>query len=236
MRTEEQIFKIKSQIEDPRVVENFLSQEEVNYLIDLYEQIDELSDRKIKKNTGPVTLDIGPLLNDRIISLIMQRVKEKIGEFEMTAGFFFKTDYPHIIHNDDTFELPDTVYKAITIPLKVYGQNLGYPSLCFFDQLYFHGPAKFFKGEEFIPTYYNTQIYDYRDVCGLKQDAVDETLYKKYFTHLERSWLEGLSLHSVVKWMPTSAVIFDSVRLHCASDFRKVGIEAKLGISVFTKK
>lgn len=240
MRTGQQISAIKSQITDPDSVAHFLSQHEVDYLVTLYENTDNLSDPyagKIKKNTGPVTLDIRPLLDDPVIGSIMDRIHTLIGKFEMTAGLFFKTDYPHIIHNDDTFELPETVYKAITIPLKVYGEGvLTYPYLCFFDQMYFHGPAKFFKGEKSIPTYYNKQIYDYQDVCGLKEDAVDETLYKKYLTHLERSWLEGLSLHSVIEWKPTSAVIFDSVRLHCASDFRKQNIKEKLAISIFTKR
>jgi hypothetical protein len=38
-----------------------------------------------------------------------------------------------------------------------------------------------------------------------------------------------------LKWKPTDALVFDSVRLHCASDFRKLNIQSKLGISIFTK-
>jgi len=240
MRTNEQISKIKSQIENPRSVENFLSIEEIDYLIEIYDKSDNLNDPylgKIKKNTGPVTLDLKPLLHDPIVSSVMKSIEREIGKFEMTAGLFFKTDYPHIIHNDDTFELPDTVYKAITIPLKVYGENIiDYPSLCFFDQTYFHGPAKFFKGEEYVPTYYNKQIYDYNEVEDLVEGSFDETLYKKYFTHMKKAWLEGLTLHSAIKWIPTNAIIFDSIRLHCASDFRKQNIKEKLAISIFTKK
>jgi hypothetical protein len=57
-----------------------------------------------------------------------------------------------------------------------------------------------------------------------------------YFTHLKPQWLEGLSLHSALDWIPGNALVFDSTRLHCASDFRASGIKSKLGISVFTKK
>jgi hypothetical protein len=237
MRTKEQIIKIKSQIEDPRSVENFLSQEETDYLVDLYEKFDNsnnLNLDKIKKNTGPVTLDIKPLLNDRVISSIVERIKQEIGTFEMTAGFFFKTDYPHIIHNDDTFELPDTVYKAITIPLFLENFKGVHPKLCFFDQFYFHGPAKFFKGSSDIPTYYNKQVYDYSNVENSAEYKFIDT--DRYFTHLKPQWLSGLSLNSALDWIPGSAIIFDSVRLHCASDFRNLGITSKLGISIFTKK
>ena len=166
-------------------------------------------------------------------------MKLAIGNFEITAGFFFSTDYPHIIHNDDLFQLPDTVYKAITIPLRLDTDTTitGTSHLCFFDQSYFHGPSKFFKGDSDIPTYYNKQIYDYSQVDGLlDHNGIDEECYQKYFTHLKHKWLEGLSLHSVLPWTPGSCIIFDSVRLHCSSDFRKMNIKSKLGISIFTKR
>ena len=109
--------------------------------------------------------------------------------------------------------------------------------LCFFDQHYFHGPSKFFKDSTNIPTYYNKQLYEYSQVDGiLEHNTIDEECYQKYFTHLKHKWLEGLSLHSVLPWTPGSCIIFDSVRLHCSSDFRKMGIKSKLGISIFTKK
>jgi hypothetical protein len=238
MRTPEQISKIKLQIDDPRSIKNFISQEEIDYLVALYENADDLGGPyvgKIKKNTGPVTLDIRPLLNDPVISSILDRIQSLIGNFEMTAGLFFKTDYPHIIHNDDTFELPDGVYKGITIPLKTYGSD-SIPKLCFFDQFYFQGPAKFFYGEEDIPTYYNKQVYDYQDVDGIANAMlIDESTRVSYLTHLKPKWLHGLTFWGTLDWHPTSALIFDSVRLHCASDFRQQGITHKLGISIFTK-
>lgn len=240
MRTIEQILAIKATIEEPRQILDFISQEEINYLVNVYNSSDNLSSPyilKIKKNTGPVTLDLTQFLSDAIIKNLFEKIKKEIGPYDIVSAFFFKTDYPHVIHNDDSFELPDSVYKAITIPLKFYGGKiLGMPSLCFFDQFYFHGPSKFFKGEEFIPTYYNKQIYSYEDIENLSNSKIDERLYRKYFTHVKRTWLEGLTLHSAVEWIPGSAIIFDSVRLHCASDFRRLGIKEKLAISVFTKR
>jgi hypothetical protein len=240
MRTDEQISKIKSYIDDPYVVEDFLSEGEVNHLVSLYENDLDHNyqyQEKIKKNTGPVTLEINAFLSDLVVKKILLEIESKIGKFEITAGFFFKTDYPHIIHNDDTYELPSSVYKGITIPLKLYGENIkGFPCLCFFDQFYFHGPAKFFKNEDFAPTYYNKQIYEYEHIEGLTEKNFDSNTYYRYFTHLKYQWLEGLTLHSVQPWRPKDMIIFDSTRLHCASDFRQLGISSKLAISIFTKK
>jgi hypothetical protein len=227
MRTQEQINKIKQHISDPYSVEHFVSEEDIVELIEIYNQ-----GSKTVKNTGPVTLDIKDYLDLPVFQRLLAGIKTEIGEFEVTAGLFFKTDYPHIIHNDDTFELPDTVYKAITIPL--YADGDGIPKLCFFNQFYFHGPAKFFNGSNDIPTYYNQQVYDYDKIDGRVNDVFIDKY--QYFTHLKPSWLTGLSLHSALDWIPMQAIIFDSVRLHCAGDFRSLGIKSKLGLSIFTKK
>lgn len=230
MRTSEQISKIKETITGPFSVENFLSADEVAYLVELFNK----SQEKTHKNTGPITVDLKPYFNDSVVEKIITKLKEHILDFEITAAFFFQTDYPHIIHNDDTFELPDTVYKGITLPLHISGEYSMFPSLCFFDQFYFHGPAKFFKDDADVPTYYNKQVYDYSDVDNLSNLTFNDQ--DKLLTHLKSRWLDGLSLHSTLDWIPGNALIFDSTRLHCASDFRKLGITSKLGISIFTKK
>jgi hypothetical protein len=126
------------------------------------------------------------------------------------------------------------VYKGITLPLRIDGNAV--PDLCFFDQFYFQGPAKFFNGDENIPTYYNKQVYNYDNVEGnVGSLIIDESTRVNYFTHLKSKWLNGLSLWGTLKWKPGNALIFDSTRLHCASDFRRQGIKNKLGISIFTK-
>jgi hypothetical protein len=238
MRTQSQINKIKDRVINPYSVNNFLSEHEIQYLIDLFENQDQ-PHQIIYKNTGPITLNLRNYVEDLIISKILERIKIEIGPYEITAAFFFQTNYPHIIHNDDLFQLPENIYRAITLPLKInrISESKKVPKLCFFDQFYFHGPSKFFKGSEQqnISTYYNQKIYDYSQIDGvLDQNLISKETYKELFTHLEPQWLDGLSLHSVLDWVPGSALIFDSTRLHAASDFRTLGIESKLAISIFT--
>lgn len=232
MRTLEQINKIKTRIIDPYCVDNFIDQTDIDYLVHLYENTEKI---KTRKNTGPVTLDINEFSNDPIVKKVLEKIQDEIGPHKLTASFFFWTNYPHIIHNDDTYELPEGVYRGITIPLKLYATSVvNFPKLCFFDQFYFHGPSKFFKGETKVNTYYNKCLYDYGDVDGLTCDEFKDHS-QELLSHIKPRWLEGLSLHSSFEWKPTSAIIFDSVRLHCASDFRQLGIPSKLGISIFTK-
>jgi hypothetical protein len=235
MRTTEQIDNIKASVSDPFEVKDFLTASEISHLINLFNVTKEnVNSPAVYKNTGPVTLDLNPFLLDPVIDTIVKKLTDVIGPYKITAAFFFSTDYPHIIHNDDTFELPDNVYKAITIPLEIRGDRI--PKLCFFDQFYFHGPAKFFRGGKDIPTYYNKQLYDYKDVDGISEGMlIDESTRVTYLTHLKSTWLTGLTLWGTLDWRPGNILVFDSTRLHCASDFRSLGIKSKLGISIFTK-
>lgn len=235
MKTPEHIAKIKSKIQDPYTVDNFLTQEEVDYLINVF---DTNPEDRIEKNTGPITLDVVKYIEEPIFVKILEKVKNEIGDFDFIGGIFFSVTYPHIIHNDDSFETKG-VFKGVNLPLKLEGTYTELPDLCFFNQFYFRGPAKFLRGEGNgevnIPTYYNQQVYDYSDVDGVVDGTFDNDIRLKYFTHVKPQWLDGLTLCKAIKWKPTSAIIFDTSRLHCASDFRQQGITSKLGISIFVK-
>ena len=230
MRSTEDIANIKSRISDPYAIENIIDENDISLLIEFFKNTKD----KIHKNTGPITVDIPAHTDHPIFLKILKQLESHIGQFEITSAFFFWTNFPHIIHNDDTFELPAGVYKGITIPLEIEGTAT--PKLCFFDQFYFQGPAKFFQGSKNIPTYYNKQVYDYTDVDGWTGPLqFDESTRQTYLTHLLPNWLNGLTFWGTLDWRPGNALIFDSTRLHCASDFRQQGIKSKLGISIFTK-
>lgn len=228
MRSQQDRELLKSRFTDTICLDNFLTAEEVQYLIDLF----ECSDNKVYKNTGPVTSSIK---NNDIMVSIVDRLKPHIGNFTVYSADFFNVTFPHIIHNDDLKTFPLT-YKAITLPLKINYKvpSRSLPKLCIFDQYYLEGPAKFFNGDADIPTYYNTQVYEYSEVQNKSTTAIDQDTVKKYLTHIKPSWLTDLSINSVHDWQPGSAIIFDALKLHCASDFRRLGITSKLGISIFT--
>lgn len=233
-RTQEQRDRIVSNISDPMYVENFLTPDEVGELIDMYES----TQNKVNKNTGPVTTELRDLFKtDPLLKRIHERMKEYVGECVVYTGLHFNVKFPHIIHNDDD-KLGPVTYKAMTLPLRIeYEEGVSdvYPYLCMFDQYYLEGPSKFFGGtKKTIESFYNEPVYEYSQVQNKSDKAFDPILIKKYFTHLQPFWLNGLSFNSAHLWKPGNAIIFDAVRLHCASDFKALGIKSKLGLSVFT--
>jgi hypothetical protein len=234
IRTQEERDLIASNLRDPFTVENFLTPDEINELIEMYDN--DMS--KIHKNTGPVTTELKDQFKTHpLLKSIHNRLQEKVGECGVYTALHFNVKFPHIIHNDDD-KLGPVVYKAMTLPLRIeYEEGVSdvYPSLCMFDQYYLEGPAKFFGGTtKEIPSFYNEPVYEYSQVQNKSLVSFDPAIYKKYLTHLQPFWLNGLSLKSAHVWKPGNAIIFDAVRLHCASDFKTQGIKSKLGLSVFT--
>lgn len=233
-RSQQDRDKIIAKLSDPYAVENFLSQDEVHELIEIHEH----KTVRTHKNTGPTTTKIDDEdLTIDVFKKITDRLKNQIGDYKIFGNFYFKVEIPHIIHNDDLYEFP-LLYKAATLPLRITYKDptsTETPFLCFFDQYYLEGPAKFFKGGVSFPEYYNKNISDYSKVYGLTDQPFDYEIKQKYFTHLKDAWLEGLSFKKALPWKPGNALIFDCARLHSASNFLDKGITGKLGISIFTE-
>jgi len=234
MRSQAERNIIINNLQQPVVIEDLLSPDEIKELIEIFNS----RDNKIHKNTGPVTSDITDgFTSIPVLQQLFERIKARIGECRIYTSFFFRVEVPHIIHNDDD-KLGPLVYKAITVPLEIEyeDQFTEYPYLCMFDQYYLEGPSKFFGGStrRDIPAYYNAHIYEYSQVQNLSDKDFPQDIYLKYLTHLQPFWLKGLSFNSAHEWKPGNGILFDCVRLHCASDFKVRKIKSKLGLSIFT--
>jgi hypothetical protein len=231
MRSQQDKAIIESYISDPYQVHDFISESEREALIEFFNS----NQRHVHKHTGPVTVDITQEeLKSEPFKSILERLERVIGPFRVWTALYFKTDRPHIIHNDDAFNNP-LCYKGINIPLQFEGSS-ECPELCFFDQYYLDGPSKFFKGSSDIKAFYNLSVYDYSEVKNLSEQPFPDDIRANYFPTMPQTWLEGLSFNSAFTQTLGSITVFDTVRLHCASDFRLKGITSKLGLSIFTEK
>jgi hypothetical protein len=234
-RTQEERDKIVSNFKDTISLENILTNDDIAELLELY----KTRSNKIHKNTGPVTSELrDDFKNIPVLTKIFEKIKEEIGECKIYTAFFFDVTNPHIIHNDDD-KLGPLTYKGITIPLQIEyeeGHDEGqHPYLCFFDQYYLEGPSKFFGGSpREIESYYNKPIYEYSQVQNKSAEPLSRDIFNKYLTHCQYFWFNGLSFQSAQPWIPGNVIVFDAVRLHCASNFKTQKIKRKIGISMFT--
>ena len=185
----------------------------------------------IKKNTGPKVLEIER--DHKLLQPVIQILQEKLLPFKVRYAHFFDVTDPHIIHNDDEFEYPYS-YKAFTIPLNIYGKSDD-TKLVTFDQYYYDGPAKFFNGESAIENvYYNKPITSYENVQGCSDAGIEQDIKDEYLGHLSDSWLQGLTVNKMLDWTIGDVLCFDSLSLHCSSNFKNKQIDRKIGLSIFT--
>ncbi len=229
MRTQEQITAIKNTQSDPKQLWDILHPRDVDALLEYY----NTSNNVEQKNTGPKVLYVKE--GEGVIDHILKMLRHLYGNFSVRSAHYFDVEKPHIIHNDDSFDYPQC-YKAFVIPLYVEGNTSDKAKFFVFDQSYYGGPAKFVNGEDVTskPVHYNTFLTDYTNVqdqaiCGL------DDLQLQYLTHLKPKWLEGLSVNRYFPWQIGSMIEFDSLNLHCSSDFNKAGITRKIGLSIFTE-
>lgn len=227
MRTQQQIEQIKKGQGDPFSISNIV---DVDLLYDYY--VSREND-VVQKNTGPKILKVDH--TETLFNTLIQSLKERVGEFDVRYMHYFDVTFPHIIHNDDEFDYPNC-YKAFTIPLHIYGDSDDV-KLVVFDQYYYGGPVKFVNGSDITdrPVHYNKFLTDYSDIKGLSTIGLGDAELD-YLTHLKPSWLEGLSINKMLPWTIGEVLCFDSLALHCSSDFRSKGITRKIGLSVFTTR
>lgn len=229
MRTQLQIDKIKESQSPATQQFIFLKEHDIEKLLEHY---NNHKDKVDEKPTGPKCLYIKE--GEGVIDDLLIPLRKKYGNFKVRNAQIFDTEVPHVIHVDDGRELPNS-YKAFTIPLQVTGGASPLDAkLCFFDQYYYGGPAKFLNGEDYKSPTYNQAITSYEEVEGINDRGISDIWRKDFLTHLDEKWIKGLSMKSYFPWIPGSYIAFDSLQLHCASDFRKVGVTRKIGLSIFT--
>jgi len=227
MRTDEDISDLKKIQSEPNQVLNFLTESERHSLLEYYKNSNEID----VKPTGPRCVYIDR--DNPVLTTVLDKLKYLYGNFTVRNAQIFDTEVPHALHIDDGKDLPKT-FKAFTIPLEVKGGLDIDAKLCFFDQYYYGGPAKFFKGETYEKKTYNSIVNDYTNIHGITDSQFPEKLREMFFNHLDIKWLHGLSMRSYFPWIVGSCIAFDALQIHCASDFRKAGINSKIGLSIFT--
>ena len=229
MRSNEQIAAIKKTHSPPVQLLNALDTNKIEFLLNYYHSQD-----KIEKNTGPKVVYVQE--GTGVIDDILIPLRKQFGNFKVRACHFFDVDNPHILHIDDSYDYP-TTYKAFTIPLWVENGDCNKIKLVMFDQYYYGGPVKFFKDEVFDKEviFYNKHLYEYTGVENLVDTGIPKNVKIKMLGHLKSKWLEGLSVHCYFPWTIGSIIAFDSLRLHCSSNFKNIGIKRKIGLSIFTE-
>ena len=195
--------------------------------------LNENKERVIQKNTGPKVLNLWretPL----VLKDLLDYLQNIFGKFYVTSTLIFNVDTPHVIHNDD--DLEHDPFLGFCLPLEKVGDSDDI-KLVLFDQYYYHGGAKFFRNEtEERKVFSHKNLSTYDDVSFLSDAGIDDTFKQNYLSHLKDSWLEGLSINTILEWKIGNILCFNCNQLHCSSNFLSKGVKSKVALSIFTAK
>lgn len=219
MRSPDSIELLSKWFSPPESHHAFLSDEERLDILSLYENAHHVT----HKITGPSVVKV----HEHEIQHVVNKIRALYGNVGIRNAHIFDVTKPHVMHIDDDKDLPNNIYKAFLFPL--WMETPADINMVFFEQHYFGGPVKFFKGRKNAPVHYNVPLTDYTEVHGLKDTIgpIDDS----DLTHLKPQWLEGMSIDCKVPWRLNDMIAFDALQVHCSSDFRP---NRKMGLSIFT--
>ena len=68
---------------------------------------------------------------------------------------------------------------------------------------------------------------------SLVLENIEQNIKDEYLGHLSDSWLQGLTVNKMLDWTIGDILCFDSLSLHCSSNFKSKKIDRKIGLSIF---
>ena len=145
---------IKQSESPPRVINNFLTQKEVNELIAIEENatgyfVNKDEGRRTSLGiNGSIAVKNDRLWHPKIRKILLKKLKNVLGEFIVKDDdyppHFFRTKFPNKIHADTGRDPNVKIYKQILLPLKVNPNNCRAHTILFKNKWY--GQASNFVG------------------------------------------------------------------------------------------
>ncbi len=229
--------KIKKNEDQPKVIKNMFSKEEINKFINLYNELPITVHNKkqnvIKKRW---LVEYGKDLEQ----LFYNKLKNEIGEFRYDnlknddgndiLGLFQESYNPIGLHIDGGFNLEDLIYKQTLIPLTPVGSTVIFKNRFYGQSTNFTIDKKELQKKD-LKYGQNKRSSEHLGLYGNK--PFDKDLHKKFINHEKIENLAGLEVELIYEWEVGSMLIFDRTNLHCSSS---VIDGKKIGLTTFTKK
>jgi hypothetical protein len=171
---------------------------------------------------------------ERAKELLTPIIKEHLpGEWVIDGGNYFETVRPYRLHCDSGKDEVKRLYYNIVIPLQLWATDYKpeLNKLIVTDQTW-SGDAAFFIKGDVGQNEYNVCVQNYADVGNIT-DTTEQYLLENC-GHLNPQNLEGFTTKASLEWCPGDIMLFRRDLVHVTTDWRKAGVERKLGLSLFT--
>lgn len=176
---------------------------------------------------------------------LLPKLEQLIGPHKIAFMAYQEAIQPWHIHADIRWDEKEVPYKVLLMPLDVepvtgavdHDQWIDTYTIAFHQRNFLRALPE--KGDEYIKP--NTGMghwprpADDPGVEGLIEGYdIDQNTWNKYFSNLDYSYAQGLTIDKVNKWVPRSVMYWDNTALHAADNFLANGIRTKRSFMVFT--
>jgi len=231
--------------EDTYQIENFLSKEEVKFIIDWYYEQKPKQGFYLQEKQLQF---IGDIHEDPAVrEIIFPKIQKHFGDFRLYSQLHNDTN-PHSAdficeqtrifapHTDAITHIPGWLtQKDIIIPLWIENDAETYTYSL--DQRCYRRGTHFRKGATSggINVYSNVlrDSYEIEGVTNVNGNEIDHDFIEQHIgNRFLKSYFEGLTVNSIDKNVPGSAIIKDSSVVHGPSNYNLKGATRKLNISI----
>ena len=231
--------------EDTYQIENFLDKDELKFIIDWYHKEKLQQGFYLQKKALQF---IGDQHNDPAIrEILFPKIQKKFGDFKLyselhndinphSADFICEQTRIFGPHTDAITHIPKWLtQKDIIIPLWVENDAEVYTYSL--DQRCYRRGTHFRKGSTDTGTNVYSNVlrdgYELEGINNLNGIEIDHDFIEDHIgDRFAHSYFEGLTVNSVEKNIPGSAIIKDSSVVHGPSNYNLKGATRKLNISI----
>lgn len=212
------------------IVRNILNQEELNYLIDYFNNREHYITQGMEKLTVPID-------DEEFMSFINNLIQHKLaitGEYKVVGDNYYKHAMSYFPHCDAT---TSKAWLNIVIPLEQYEQ-FGNQQFVVFDQTWTGKNMTWIGNAEISGDFLSNKKTNQRPAdCDLLTDATGtelpdtiwQQLNRKYFTKDYFYSMSGTSYD----WIPGNIIVFESQHIHATGNMKS---KEKLGLSIRIEK
>lgn len=237
--TDEQIAAMQQSDSGSWIINDFISDSELEHLRGLINSVEYPEHGKTSKYAGSAYEHppYGPVMKE----IFHDKLTDAIGNHTLDFFAWQEAIIPWKIHADLRWYKDKIPHKVILIPLDVISDSEDWAetySITFKQRSYLRNNRNTGAGKKgnSDQSEWPRPIED-KNIEGCTQGYnIDRETWHTYMSHMPYEWSEGLDIETIYRWKPRSAVVWEQTQLHCADNFLARNIKTKLSILIMTNQ
>lgn len=227
-------------------IQNFLSQDDINFIIDWYYNFKK--EKGFWVENGNLSLIDNFYMDSPVLQeILFPELEKHLGEFKLynqitkdevlhTADFIMEQTKPFGPHTDAITHIDQWLtWKDVIIPLWIENDAETW-TYCFNQRCYLRATHFRKNSLDQAKNVYSNVLrtsYNHPAIKYLNDDIIDYNFFDKHYGNYDHiDWFQGMTLESEFQNIPGNIIIKDSSIIHGPSNYQLAGAHKKLNISL----